>query len=119
MGEQQFKNISNVVPRDPVRPTRLTQLAAAYYFERDYENAVKTALQVIRQYPNNPMAYRWLSASLGELINRYDEAQVVLRDLQALAPSSLDMWVRQRQSSLREKEYEHMLEGLRKAGWQE
>jgi hypothetical protein len=35
----------------------------------------------------------------------------------ALTPRSVDIFVRQRVPWMRVEEYEHMLEGLRKAGW--
>jgi adenylate cyclase len=35
-----------------------------------------------------------------------------------IAPKSFDVSVRQRPASWRPEDYEHMLEGLRKAGWE-
>ena len=103
-------------PRDPSRSIRIGQIAASYYFEQDYENSAQTAKQVIRQYPQYPHAYRWLAASLGQL-NRTEEARAVVQTLQAIAPSSFDMFAKQRPAIFRVADHAHMLDGLRKAGW--
>ena len=47
-----------------------------------------------------------------------DEAKLALRKLIAVAPKSIDMHVRQRVPWVRVEDYEHTLEGLRKAGWE-
>ena len=105
-------------PRDPARPIRLAQIAASHYLDGEYENAVLTSRQVVRQYPENALAYRWLAASLGQL-DRETEANQVLQSLMTLAPASLELWTRHQPAYFRHVDHEHMLEGLRKAGWQE
>ena len=37
----------------------------------------------------------------------------------AIAPASFDMYVRNRVPWMRQEDHAHMLEGLRKAGWEE
>jgi adenylate cyclase len=111
---QQFLRLR---PRDPARPIRLSQIAMSLYLEGNYEGAARTARQVIRHYPNHPIAYRWLAASLGQL-GRAAEAEQVLHDVLKTSPSSFDMYVRQRPKYC-SIEYAPMLEGLRKAGWKE
>jgi len=91
-------------------------IAASHYFDRNYESTVGTARQVIRQYPKSPQAYRWLAASLGQL-ERNEEARAALDTLLSLAPSFLERFVARRLAMLRIDDYEHALEGLRKAGW--
>jgi adenylate cyclase len=101
-------------PRDPSIGVQLLQVAVGHYFCREYEAAVEAAKRVIRSYPDYPLPYRWLAAALGQL-GRSDEAREALAKA---SPASLDMYVRQRVPWMRPEDYAHMLEGLRKAGWQ-
>jgi hypothetical protein len=80
-------------PRDPARPIRLSQIAASFYIDENFETATTTAKQVIRQHPKHPTAYRWSAASLGQL-GRVEEGEAVLQHLQTAWPSSFDMYVR-------------------------
>jgi Flp pilus assembly protein TadD len=105
-------------PVDPARPIRLAQIAASFYLDGDYETAALTARQVMRHYPNHPVSYRWLAASLGQL-GKAEEAQTVLRALQERSPSFFDMYVRQPPPRYCMVEYVPMLQGLNKAGWRE
>jgi adenylate cyclase len=117
-GREAIRQYLRLSPRDPARPIRLAQIAASQYLDGNYEGAVLTARQVTRQHPKNPSAHRWLAASLGQL-GMETEAKEVLQTLLTIAPSSLDMYVRQRAPFWRVSDHEHFLEGLRKAGWQD
>jgi adenylate cyclase len=55
--------------------------------------------------------------ALGQL-GRLGEASKALQRAIAIAPKSFDMFVRQRVAWMRDEDYQHMLEGLRKAGWE-
>jgi len=115
-GREAIRQFLTISPRDPTRPNRLAMIAGSRYFDRDYETAAETARQIIRQYPKNPQAYRWLAASLGQL-ERKDEAKAAMDTLLSIAPSFLERFVAKRLAMLRIDDYEHALEGLRKAGW--
>jgi adenylate cyclase len=67
--------------------------------------------------PDHPWPYRWLAAALGQL-GRTTEAREVLDRAIAVAPDAFNLYVRQRVPRMRQVDYDHMLEGLRKAGWQ-
>jgi adenylate cyclase len=103
-------------PRDPLLAWHLNRVAIAYYFTRDYEVAVDTARRVIRHYPDFPLIYRWLTAALGQL-GRLKEAGDALNKAITVGGGSFDMYVRQRVPWHRVEDYEHMLDGLRKACW--
>jgi len=103
-------------PRDPLLPWHLNRVAIAHYFARDYEAAVDTARRVIRLHPDFPLIYRWLAAALGQT-GRVEEARCALDKAIAIHGGSFDMYVRQRVPWHRVEDYEHMLDGLRKAGW--
>ena len=96
--------------------TRLVNLSAAHYYLRDYEAAVEIDKELLRSYPDHPWGLLFLSASLGQT-GRLKEAEQSLQKYIAVAPKSFDMYVRQRVPWLRPEDHDHVLEGLRKAGW--
>jgi len=104
-------------PRDPLLPWHLNRMAIGHYFAGEYEAAVDTARRVIRLHPNFPLIYRWLAAALGQ-IGRVEEARDALDKAIAISSGSFDMYVRERVPWHRAEDYEHMLDGLHKAGWQ-
>jgi adenylate cyclase len=104
-------------PRDPSLVNRLNQIALAHYFCRDYGASVEAAERAIRSFPDFPSPYRWLAAALGEL-GRTAEAKAALEKAIAVSPDQFDFQVRKRPPWFRSEEHAHMLEGLRKAGWE-
>ena len=102
---------------DPRSGGRLNQVVLALHFCRDYEAAVEAGKRVIRSYPDHPLVYRWLAAALGQ-VGRIEEAREALDKAIAVAPASFELYVRQRVPWHRPEEHAHMLEGLRKAGWE-
>jgi adenylate cyclase len=105
-------------PRDPRSSARLNQIAISYYFEQNYVGAAEAARQAIRRYPNYPMPYRWLAAALGQL-GRTEEAHAALDEAIKVSPSLFDIYVRSQPPWFRSEDHEQMLDGLRKAGWQD
>ena len=81
-GREALRQCIQLSPRSPTLPVRLSQIAAAYYFEGDYESAILTAQQVLRIFPKNLHSYRWLAAALGQ-VGREAEAKDALRELTA------------------------------------
>ena len=102
-------------PRSPYSVYFLSALAAGYYLERDYPSAVDTAKNAVARYPDDPLAYRWLAAALGQL-GRTDEANAALHDAMRVSPTSFDFYMTGLRY-FRPDDHEHMLDGLRKAGW--
>jgi len=73
--------------------------------------------RAIRSFPGHSGSYRWLAAALGQL-GRTAEAKEALEKAIAVSPAFFDMNVRDRPPwMIRAEDYEHMLDGLRKAGW--
>jgi adenylate cyclase len=103
-------------PRDPLFAWHLNRVAIGHYFARDYEAAIDAARHVIRLHPDFPLIYRWLAAALGQT-GRVDEARDALNKAITIGGGSFDMYVRERVPWHRREDYEHMLDGLRKAGW--
>jgi adenylate cyclase len=104
-------------PRDPINSSLLPFLAISYYFERDYVRAVREAKHAIVQHPDYPITYRWLAAALGQL-DRGNEAADALRKAIGVSVNSFEFYTRNQPPWMRPEDYAHMLEGLRKAGWQ-
>jgi adenylate cyclase len=104
-------------PHDPRIGGRLNEIVISYYFEHDYGGAVEAARHAISRFPDNPLPYRWLAAALGQ-IGPTAEANEALYRAVSVAPQQFDNYVRSRVPWHRPEDYEHMLDGLRKAGWE-
>jgi len=102
-------------PRDP--SNRLHQVVLALYFSREYAAAVEAAHKAIRAYTHYVLTYRWLAAALVQA-GRAEEAKYALETVPGRAPASFEMYVRQRPFWQRPEDHAHMIEGLRKAGWE-
>lgn len=103
-------------PNDLQRHLRLVHISMGYYFLREYDVAVSTANEAVSSYPD--LGPRSLAAALGQA-GRFDEAKRALQKAIAVAPRSFGMYVRHRAPWFRPEDHEHMLEGLRKAGWED
>jgi adenylate cyclase len=104
-------------PRDPISGFTESLIAASYYLEGNYEATVEIVERCMVQYPEFARVRRYLVAALGQLGRRV-EAATALSELLAIAPDLADMLIRNRPSYLRPEDHEHILDGLRKAGWQ-
>jgi adenylate cyclase len=104
-------------PRNPNMNLRLLDITISHYLSGEYDAAVEAAKRAIRYYPDFSNTYRWLAAALGQT-GRMEEAKEALTKAIAMAPTAFDMFVRRRVPWHRPEDYAHMLEGLRKAGWE-
>jgi adenylate cyclase len=104
-------------PRSPRNVVMTEFVAVSYYVERDYLSAAEWAKRTIARHPNDPRAHLWLAAALGQL-GRADEALGALHDAKSISPSSFKRFTTQRAPWIPEHDHAHMLDGLRKAGWQ-
>jgi adenylate cyclase len=104
-------------PHNPNNNLQLLVVTISYYLSREYDAAVDAAKRGLRSYPDHSNQYRWLAAALGQA-GRIDEAKEVLATAIAIAPAAFDMFVRRRVPWHRPEDHAHMLEGLRKAGWE-
>jgi TolB-like protein len=111
--------LANALRLDPRGPTALTvlhQRAVGYYFERDYVAAEAMARRAIREYPGNARPHIVFAASLGQL-GWTGEARTALDAAIAASPPLFRHTTDSRPSSYRPEDHEHLLDGLRKAGW--
>jgi adenylate cyclase len=116
-GRNTMRTALRLNPRDPRNRLLGSSIAASYYFEHDYIAAVEAAKWAITEYPAYPNPYRWLAASLGQL-GKVEEAREALRKAVTVSPTGFDMHVRSRPAWFLPEQYKHLLDGLRKAGWQ-
>jgi len=105
-------------PRGSNLALRLFHLAIGYYFSHAYEDALEAANHVIRAFPEWPHSYRFRAAALAQL-DRIEEAKTALKKAIAVSPAAFDLYVRSRPPWYRAEDHDHLLQGLRKAGWRE
>jgi adenylate cyclase len=106
-------------PQDARGWISLHHLLLVNYLLRDYSSAVEIGSRLLNSRPAASLPYRWLAAALGQE-GRIDEAQAVLRRAVAVvAPLSIKDYVSERGPWLTDVYYEHLHEGLRRAGWTE
>jgi adenylate cyclase len=103
-------------PRGPLNPIFMGIVIASHYFDRDYTSAIETATEVIATWPEYCVPHRLLVAALGQ-VGRLEEASERLRRALTL-PGAVEMMKRGRLRHVSVEQYEHALEGLRKAGWE-
>jgi adenylate cyclase len=110
-GRASIRTYLRLSPRDPARAARLHNIALSHYLDGNYEVAAEACGDVIRRYGHGAN-YKWLLASLGQL-GRPAECEALMK----IAPPDYDHYARHRPPWFGLKDFEHMLEGLRKAGW--
>jgi adenylate cyclase len=116
-GRDQMRIALRLNPHDPRNRLFASSIAASYYMEYDYVAAIEAANWAITAYPAYPNPYRWLAASLGQL-GRTDEARKAMRQAMTVSRTAFDLHVRSQPPWFLPEQYEHLLDGLRKAGWQ-
>jgi adenylate cyclase len=104
-------------PHSAFSTFRLLHVTIGHYYASEYGAAVEAAQNALRAYPSFSLPRRWLAAALGQL-GRTEEAKEALEKAITVAPDSFHMYVRNRVPWTRPEDHEHMLDGLRKAGWE-
>ena len=105
-------------PRDPASAMVGGTLAASYYIERGYAQALEAARRCLADHPAYHAPRRFLVAALGQL-GREDEGAAALREWLTVAPYVFEVMVRNRPPYVRVIDHEQLLDGLRKVGWQD
>jgi adenylate cyclase len=116
-GRELVLRAQRLSPHDPSGGLFPNVIALSFYFERDYAQTVASGRRVVSRYPNWHLTYRWLAAALGQL-GRSEEAHEALQKALSAAPSAIARYTTNRPPWFRPEDHEHMLDGLRKAGWQ-
>ena len=116
-GLEALRKATRLDPYDPLHYLRLAHVVFARYFLREYDAAVDAAKEALRHYPDLSSLFGLLPAALAQA-DRVDEARQALQSAITRFPKKFDMYVRQRVPWDRPEDYAHILDGLRKAGWE-
>ena len=105
-------------PRGPTAVAVMMHNLIASYFEKNYSATVSMARRAIRMYPASPRPYPWLAAALGQH-GQACEARTALDVATGASSSYFNFLTRSRPPYYhRPQDHQHLLDGLRKAGWQ-
>jgi len=105
-------------PYDPRMSLWLPALAGAHYKLGHYAEAIETGLRSWTLNRNWPAGLRYAVAGLAQL-GREDEAKAALADLRRLDPSLSYVESNLKRVYKDPAAIDHILDGLRKAGWRE
>jgi adenylate cyclase len=108
---------SQLDPFGPNAPAVMHNRTVNNYLSRNYSAVDKVARCTIRTYPAHPRPYVWLAAALGQL-GYADKARSALNMAIIKSPSYLKYKVGSKAPYMRLQDHKHLLEGLRKAGWE-
>jgi adenylate cyclase len=103
-------------PRDSMSATTASLSPMSWYLEGKYADAVVASLRCLADYPAYAAPRRFLVAALAQL-GRREEAAAELREFITMAPDVFNVMVRNRPPYMSPGDQEHLLEGIRKAGW--
>ncbi|MBV9064823.1 MAG: adenylate/guanylate cyclase domain-containing protein [Methylobacteriaceae bacterium] len=105
-------------PHDPFTRFWVFWMGLFEYWKEDYAAAADTMQEVMHQSPQLlGFAARWRAAALGQL-GRVNEAKASLEKAIAASPTLFEKYVLHRAPWTRPEDHTHMIEGLRKAGWE-
>ena len=116
-GREVLAEFERLSPRDANMIAAHRQVAISYYLEGDYARCIEVAQRQLSVRPDVSVTYRWLAAALAQL-GRIEEARAVLARSSALSTQEAVVYGRTRVPWMRAEDHEHLLDGLRKAGWQ-
>jgi adenylate cyclase len=104
-------------PTDPRNHAYFTFLAEAHLNNRDYEQAIECSRKAIERNSDYPYAHFVLASALGH-IGQIEAAGEALNECLKLRPDCIDTHP-QLMLFKRTADREHILDGLRRAGWSE
>jgi adenylate cyclase len=102
-------------PHDPLTWLCTFWIGIFSYFSREYVASIESMNKVIQARPG--FAQRWRAAALGQL-GRMGEAKEALElSISIMSPEVFGRLACQRPPWTRPEDYDHYIDGLRKAGW--
>ena len=116
-GRESVASFTRLSPHDASIASTQYLIAMSYYVDGDYLQCIKAARRLLSARPDFTPSYIWLAAALGQL-DRAEEAHAVIAQATSVSSQDYDARARMRVPWLRPEDHEHMLDGLRKAGWQ-
>jgi adenylate cyclase len=103
-------------PKGQTVPGALHHIAISFYLDREYASAEIACRKGIRAHPDFPRTYPYLAATLGQL-GRQQEACEAMQKTLSVAPVYLNFLTSDRPPWYRPGDHDHLIDGLRKAGW--
>jgi adenylate cyclase len=118
-GIQAIEAAIRLSPNDVFLHSWVSALAALHYLAHDYAKSAEIAQLAVQHAPHFPPGWRNLANALGQL-GRLDEARDALAQFLKLSPGlSTEQAMRASVPFRDEALFQHFLQGLRKAGWQD
>jgi adenylate cyclase len=114
----EFTTCLQLNSRDPHNWLVQLQMAMAHYLEGNYSAALSEVAQTAGMFPGEPQILIILAACLGQG-ERGAEGQAVLRRVEAMLPADRRLRNPIHMPFQFHEDHEHLLAGLRMAGWQE
>ena len=103
-------------PMDPTIRIADMLIGTSLYLAGDYAAAVTHLRPLVLKFPRYSAANRWLLLALGQL-GEQREARAIMERLEDIAPNMLSRVAAARPAWCRQEDHDHILDGLRKAGW--
>jgi len=103
-------------PMDPAIRVAEMLIGTSLYLNREYAAAAAHLRSLVLRFPRYSAANRWLVLALGKL-GETVEARITMERLAEIAPNSLALAAAARPAWCRQEDHDHILEGLRAAGW--
>jgi tetratricopeptide (TPR) repeat protein len=110
-----IKRAVRISAKDPMLFAWLSQLGFAHYMVRDYMKAVELTTRAVQEAPHNPPAQRNHACVLAQL-GRTEEARTALAQFLKLSPGFTAEAARHSLPFRDDTDFEHFVDGLRKAG---
>jgi hypothetical protein len=104
--------------RDPHNWLVQLQMAITHYLEGNYSAALCVVRRAVGMFPGEPQILIVLAACLGR-VARISEGQEVLRLIEAMLPGARRLTNPFHMPFQFPEDHEHLLAGLRMAGWRE
>jgi adenylate cyclase len=117
-GRSPLKIALRLDPYGPTAPSVMHHLGLGSYFERDYQSALANTQRAIKDFPGFVRPYPVLAAALGQ-IGQTGEARTALNAAIVASSTYFATLTSSRLAYYRPQDHEHLLEGLRKAGWKD
>lgn len=114
-GIEYLRRAMRASPHDPLTWLCTFWIGIFWYFSRDYAASIDAMREVIQVRPG--FAHRWRAAAFAQL-GRTGEAKEALEESISIMPEIFERLARQRPPWTRPEDYDHYIEGLRKAGWE-
>ena len=114
----EFATCLQLNSRDPHNWLVQLQMAITHYLEGNYSAALSVVTQAAGMFPSEPQILIVLAACLGR-VARIAEGQGVLRRIEAMLPADRRLINPIHMPFQFPEEHEHLLAGLRMAGWRE